>query len=216
MKIARFIIAAAALLATPAHAVPLIGEAAQTCALGMFYTNPNVSLPNVAPYNTCPTMELRDQLAQYTAARVEPGMAAVPIDLFGAAYYVDNRSTDSIFVPAATPDEWYAFLRHRPDKVDATPACRPVSLKNTTTCDDQVTINYDRAGKQFTTQVGTAGRVLTFTCVGGTNAGQWVMTASNGKACSKTAGTASAPDDFSRTASVVAVQQGWAVQRNFQ
>lgn len=215
MNFARFILAALLFTPAAAHAVPLVGEAAQTCALGMFYINPNASLPNVAKYNTCPTMELQDQNVKYTSARVEPGMAAVPIDAFGAAFYVDNRSDEAYFVPASTQSEWYSFLSNRPAKVDVTPACRPVSFKNVNTCDDEVTINYDRTGKVFTTQVGTAGRVLTFECVGGQYAGNWVMTQSNGRACSTTASNGANPAEFDRLVEIQAVQQGWAVQRNF-
>jgi hypothetical protein len=48
----------------------------------------------------------------FDAAASDPGYAAGPIDVYGYCRYVDNSSTQSIFVPFRTEQEWVAFVYH--------------------------------------------------------------------------------------------------------
>ncbi|MGE3769374.1 MAG: hypothetical protein AB7G06_00280 [Bdellovibrionales bacterium] len=197
--------------ASPAAAVPLVGEAAQTCMLGMFFTNPQKSAQAAQNYNTCPTIELTDQHGSYQAVRIEPGFAAAPIDRYAQCYYIDNYSQDAFFAPAKTPEEWGSFINGKPGLIKATRCCRPASFQNANTCGDTITIDYGRDGTEYGAPVGNAGREVTYECV----AGEWTMTQSNQKPCDQTAANMDPNDNFARASTIGSRESGWAIQRNF-
>jgi len=50
----------------------------------------------------------------YNGVRSDPGLAAVPIDMWNFCRYLDNASGNSIFVPLRSETEWQAFVAHAP------------------------------------------------------------------------------------------------------
>jgi hypothetical protein len=206
--------------ATSAHAVPLVGEAAQTCMNAMQYSNPMASHNAAQNYNVCPPMELTEAGVRYKSVRLEPGIARAPIDLYDQCYYLDNHSTESFFIPANTPQEWYAFLAARPGLVQKVQCCRQKTFNSVDTCGEDVPIDYGRQSASASASVGTEGRTLEFSC----ESGEWVLASTNGRACNATAAAAGggAGDNgnigFIRATDTTqqdwATLQGWAVQRN--
>jgi len=57
----------------------------------------------------------------FLAARIDPGMGAVPIHAFDKCYYLDNRSKSAIFVPFKSDQEWTAFIQNHPSGISLTP-----------------------------------------------------------------------------------------------
>ncbi|MDD4616327.1 MAG: hypothetical protein PHW76_04320 [Alphaproteobacteria bacterium] len=67
-------------------------------------------------YKQCPLIFWKDvDEASYISVRANPGNAYFPIDVpvsatLNACWYVDNKSTDSFFVPFKSPVEWNSFI----------------------------------------------------------------------------------------------------------
>jgi hypothetical protein len=217
----------AVVVATPANAA-IYGMNGKTCMVGAAYYNPDKShnIANAEGYSTCPAQEMTDHNGRFESARLEPGYASMPLDIYGICKYVDNNTQQSFFIPAGSQQEWAAFVNSAPGGVELTDCCIPTNIPaSQATCGQEVAVGYGRSGSGSETLardaadqlLGNAGRTVTFSCQGG----QWRYTGTNGRPCDNSQANAEETEiqpGFIRatiSSNGMATQQGYALQRNF-
>lgn len=164
-------------------------------------------------FHTCGIDNEIGEKMTYKALRLDPGRAAVPHEIYGSCFYIDNYSDRSFFIPAATPAEWASFVDNHPQLIVLTPCCRPdAAVQNDDTCSEPLDrSNYQRPGYSFDAQVGTyQARAVSLQCVLSNNgrSAQWDLQADISTPCD--ANLAAAP----ATQPLRARIQGVALIRN--
>jgi hypothetical protein len=165
-------------------------------------------------YHSCPSdLKLNAASQPFKGIRVDPGRAQAPIEIYGNCFYIDNYTTSSFFVPAATPAEWASFVQNHPNLIDLVPCCPPApSVEDT--CGGQMQLDtYQRPGFVENHQVGTFGaRTVAKQCQLTTNgrSAQWELVADLSVPCD-----ANLADGAAQGARIfAATPQGYALVRD--
>lgn len=187
----------------------------QVCQSGREIWTPQ-GLAAAPGYNACSSeANLVDVTSgqQYKGIRVDPGRAAAPVFVWGNCFYIDNYTTNSFFVPAATPHEWASFVQNHPNLIELVPCCQPDTNVSDTCTGELERPRHVRAGYREDHLVGVNGaRPVALQCTLSNNgrSAEWDMQADYSVPCDNgVAGATDQTTDFR-----VATIQGTALVRN--